>query len=42
MWLEMIVMDNELQVLASRVVRQCLGIKKGEKILIEAVDLDDY
>ena len=34
--------ENELQALASRVVRQCLGIKKGERILIEAVDLDDY
>lgn len=34
--------ERELQKLASRVVRQCLRIQKGENILIEAVDLDDY
>lgn len=34
--------ERELQKLASRVVRQCLMVRKGENILIEAVDLDDY
>ena len=34
--------EEELLSLANRVVNQCLAVKPGERVLIDAVDLDDY